>query len=74
MAIIGMVLILAAATAPISPFGIAVDTMNNEIAVANGGNSIRVYGRTASGNVAPMRIISGASTGLSAPWGMALIE
>jgi hypothetical protein len=50
-----------------------VDTVNNQIFVANNGNgSITVYGRTDTGNVAPVRTIAGASTGLSGPWGLAL--
>ena len=48
------------------PIGLAVDTVNNEILVANI-NSIRVYSRDADGNVAPLRTISGASTGLMNP-------
>jgi len=37
--------------------------VNNEIAVANGSGSITIYSRTATGNVAPLRAISGLSTG-----------
>jgi DNA-binding beta-propeller fold protein YncE len=55
------------------PVSIAIDTVNNEIFVGNNNNSsITVYGRTANGSVAPMRTISGASTGISGPWGMAV--
>jgi DNA-binding beta-propeller fold protein YncE len=47
--------------------------VNNEIFVANTfNNSITVYGRTANGDVAPIRTISGASTGLSSPFGIAV--
>jgi hypothetical protein len=43
-----------------------VDTVNNEILVANfAGDSITVYSRTATGNAAPLRTLSGAATGLS---------
>jgi DNA-binding beta-propeller fold protein YncE len=50
------------------PEGLAVDTANNEIVVANiDNNSITVYSRTATGNVAPLRTISGGATGLSDP-------
>ena len=53
------------------PRPISVDTVNNELAVANGdANSITVYSRTASGNVAPLRTISGVTTGLSNPTGV----
>jgi 6-phosphogluconolactonase (cycloisomerase 2 family) len=53
------------------PRPISVDTVNNELAVANGdANSITVYSRTASGNVAPLRTISGPTTGLSNPTGV----
>jgi fibronectin type 3 domain-containing protein len=59
------------------PQGIAVDTTNNEIAVANEGvavgppvipASITVYGRLATGNIAPLRQITNAS--LSKPVGI----
>lgn len=50
---------------------IHVDTVNNELAVANGDtNTITVFSRTATGNVAPLRTISGAATGLSNPTGV----
>jgi DNA-binding beta-propeller fold protein YncE len=49
---------------------LAVDTANNELLVANGSNnnSVTVYDRTASGNTAPIR----ALTGLDAPCGLAV--
>lgn len=56
--------------------GVAVDTVNNEILVVNEGHkfglppdlpSLRVFARTANGDVAPLRSIQGASTGLSKP-------
>ena len=57
------------ATGLSTPRGLAVDTVNNELAVANGGTggspSITVYALTANGNVAPLRTISGAATGLT---------
>jgi DNA-binding beta-propeller fold protein YncE len=53
------------------PRPIHVDTLNNELAVANGdANSVTVYSRTASGNLAPLRTISGPTTGLSNPTGV----
>lgn len=53
--------------------GIFVDTVNNEIFIANSDNdSITVYSKTASGNVAPLRTIMGASTVLSAPIALAV--
>ena len=59
-----------------APSGIAVDTVNNEIFVANFAypdrNSITVYTRTVDGNVAPVRTISGYLTGLNAPNGIAV--
>jgi len=64
-----------ASTGLSSPRGIAVDTVNNELFVANSNgsaNSITVYSRTASGNTAPTRTLSGASTGLSSPDGIAV--
>jgi len=69
--------ISGAATALQSPIGLAVDTGNNEVLVANFGGSdteglpllpaITVYGRTASGNAAPLRVITGPATALSGP-------
>ena len=50
---------------------IHVDTIHNEIVVANsGGDSILVFDRTAEGNVAPLREIKGPSTGLDNPTGV----
>jgi len=50
-----------------------VDTANNELLVVNQvTNSVTVYARTASGNVAPLRTLSGAATGLSNPIGLAV--
>src|SRR5262249_49895896 len=49
----------------------ALDTVNSELFVANFGNvgtrSVTVFGRTANGNVAPLRTLSGAATGLNGP-------
>ena len=43
----------------------------NEIAVANDGDSsIRIFGRTASGNVAPIRVLKGPLTGITGPMGV----
>ena len=45
--------------------------MNNELVVVDSGNtSITVYSRTASGNTAPIRTLSGAATGMSFPSGV----
>ena len=53
------------------PYGIAVDLANDELIVTNssasstpGNASILIFGRTASGNAAPVRNITGAATGL----------
>jgi len=58
------------------PHGIAVDTANNEIFISNfaypNHSSITVYSRTANGNAAPVRTISGNLTGLNAPNGIAV--
>jgi DNA-binding beta-propeller fold protein YncE len=65
--------ISGAATGLNSPYGVAVDIVNNEVAVTNlSGNSVTVYARTANGNVAPLRTISGAATGLNSPTGLAV--
>ena len=66
-------MISGASTGLNGPTGIAVDTVNDEIIVANSNNnSLTVFTRTTNGNVAPLRTISGASTGLNAPYGVAI--
>ena len=51
------------------PRDLVVDTVNSELMVANNNNnnSITVYNRTATGNTAPIRTLTGAATGLSNP-------
>ena len=57
-----------------------LDPSSNEIFVVNAADaasppaaaSVTVYDRTANGNVAPLRTLSGSSTGLSIPIGFAL--
>jgi len=59
---------------------LALDPLAGEILVANaadrasppGTPSVTVFSRTANGNVAPLRTLSGASTGLAGPIGLAL--
>ena len=52
---------------------IAMDLEHDEVFVANNGdNSILVFSRSADGNVAPLRAIHGARTGLDMPIGIAL--
>ncbi len=64
------------ATTLADPHGLYDDTVNNEVVVTNWGHqfdvppadpSVAVFSRTASGNVAPLRAISGALTGLNNP-------
>lgn len=60
---------------PFLPTSIYLDTVNNEIFVANGDDinipgEITVYERTDSGDVPPLRIISGENTGLFRPLGI----
>jgi DNA-binding beta-propeller fold protein YncE len=67
--------IAGAATGINSPEGIAVDSVNSEIFVANdfpANGTINVYGLTANGNVAPIRTIAGAATGMATPRGVAV--
>lgn len=71
--------IVGASTGLSSPGAMAVDTVNNEIFVTNIQNTanglvsiISVYARTANGDIMPVRTISGSSTGLSYPYGIAL--
>lgn len=55
------------------PMGIAVDSANNEIAVASNGNdAILFFRRTADGNVQPTRVIRGSRTGIKSPMGVAV--
>ncbi|HEY3134454.1 MAG TPA: hypothetical protein VGL29_00245 [Blastocatellia bacterium] len=55
------------------PMGISVDTIHNEIAVANNGdNSILMFRRTAGGDVVPLRVIRGARTGVNRPMGVTI--
>jgi DNA-binding beta-propeller fold protein YncE len=56
------------------PFGLAVDTVHNELFVANFSTpSVTVYSRTASGDTGPTRTLSGGNTGLSRPQFVAVI-
>ena len=56
-----------------APQGLAVDTVNNELLVANANfGSIQIYSRTASGDAAPLRTIQGATAGMSDPRGLAV--
>lgn len=61
--------IMGSATGLTSPQGIAVDSVNGELFVADGPfgglEAVFVYSKTASGNVAPLRTLTGATTGLS---------
>lgn len=57
------------------PFGLVVDTIHDELFVANhydSSNSILVYSRNAGGSTAPLRAIQGPATGLENPWGLVL--
>src|SRR5260370_616100 len=55
------------------PMGVVVDSVHNEIAVANNGdNSILIFRRTSTGDVAPVRAIRGAHTGINRPMGLAI--
>ena len=60
-------------SAILSGLGMGDTWAQNEIFVDNSsGNSVTVYSRTATGNVAPVRTISGAATGLNSPEGVAV--
>ena len=64
------------ATGLTSVGGIIVDNTLGRVIVADqpggGADSIRVFPRTANGNTAPLLVVSGPSTGLSSPFGLAL--
>ena len=60
-----------ATTGLVTPNAVAIDSVNNELLVANSGApSITVYGRTQTGSVPPSRTLSGAATLLSSPQGV----
>src|SRR5882724_2653394 len=66
-----------AATTLDTPVGVTLDVDHDELVVANFGGSsavysVTIYARTASGNMTPLRRLSGASTGLWGPAGVAL--
>src|SRR6266699_2212232 len=53
--------------------GLGDDPENDELAVANNGDSsVLVFARTANGNVAPRRVLSGPKTGINRPMGVAI--
>ena len=55
------------------PMALGDDPENDELAVANNGDSsVLVFARTASGNVAPIRSLSGPKTGINRPMGVAI--
>ncbi len=55
------------------PMALAEDPTNNEMAVANNGDSsVLVFSRTANGDVAPIRVLSGPKTGINRPMGVAI--
>ena len=58
------------------PIGMAVDVVHDELFVVNyrvaDGGSVTVFSRTASGDVAPIRILQGPGTLLKDPQGIAL--
>ena len=57
------------------PMGVAVDETNDELIVANNGNSsVVVFPRTASGNAPPKRVIRGSLTGIKGPMGVAVAK
>jgi DNA-binding beta-propeller fold protein YncE len=52
---------------------LAVDAVNDELLVTSFfDNSFTVYARTATGNAAPLRTLSGPATGLNGPFGLAV--
>jgi len=54
------------------PMGMSLDSIHDEIAVANyGDNSILIFHRTDNGNVAPVRLLRGNRTGILGPMGVA---
>lgn len=67
--------IIGAATGLNSPSALVVDSTYNEVFVVNQGAippTVTVYSRFANGNVAPVRVLTGAATGLDGPNAVAL--
>jgi 6-phosphogluconolactonase (cycloisomerase 2 family) len=63
------------ATGFLFPIGILVDLAHDELLVSDlglGNYSVKAFPRTASGNIAPLRTLAGAATGLNGPIGLAL--
>jgi hypothetical protein len=56
----------------VNPFGIAVDRADNIFVTDTEQQSVIVFAKGVSGNVAPLRKISGSNTGLSNPLGIAV--
>jgi DNA-binding beta-propeller fold protein YncE len=55
------------------PMGIDIDSVHDEIAVANNGDhSVLIFRRTEGGNVAPVRVIRGAQTNIRAPMAVSI--
>jgi DNA-binding beta-propeller fold protein YncE len=53
--------------------GVSYDQQHDTIVVANNGDSsVVIFGRNSSGDVAPLRVIRGARTGISHPMGVAV--
>ncbi len=56
-----------------NPWGLVLDLVHDEIAVANNGDLLSVFARLGNGMVAPLRTISGSNTGFNnGPIGIAL--
>lgn len=64
-------MISGASTAFGQPEGITV--VNNEIFAANENSGVTVYPSNGNGDVAPIRNLSGANTGLSGPLGVLVV-
>ena len=67
--------ISGSATHLATPIGVALDLVHGEILVLNAPTYspfMTVYARTATGNIAPLRIIAGASTELNGPVDLAV--
>jgi DNA-binding beta-propeller fold protein YncE len=53
--------------------GLGDDPANDEFAVANNGDSsVLVFARAANGNAGPIRVLTGAKTGINRPMGVAI--
>ena len=63
-----------ASTGVSQPVGVIVDLVNDQLVVANLTSAVLTFPRAADGNVSPVRLLTGPSTGLNGPTGIATLQ